>query len=173
LRCFGEDPRYVADAPGCWHREEQLLPVTLFDDLRSLGVHHFGIATGRSEFELATVLESSGLGQHIPVDAMLTGDVLAKPDGRVLDRVLSSLDGLASQAGRSQPGASLFCGDTKDDLDAVLNYRALKGNNARWIGAVAVVRPEEEEFFRRTGSDAVINHIADLPALIESFNQKF
>jgi HAD superfamily phosphatase len=172
LRCFGEDPRYVADAPGCWHREEQLLPHTLLDDLRSLGIHHFGIATGRSRFELATVLESSQLEQHIPIEAMLTGDVLAKPDGRVLDRVLGSLDGLAAQGGRAQPGATLFCGDTKDDLDAVLNYRALKGNDARWIGAVAVVRPEEEEFFRRTGSDAVINHVADLPALIQRFNSK-
>lgn len=172
LRCFGENPRYVIDAPGCWHREEQLLPHTLLDDLRNLGVHHFGIATGRSRVELATVLESSGLDQHIPMEAMLTGDDLTKPDGRVLDRVLGSLDGLATRVGRSQPGATLFCGDTKDDLDAVLNYRALKGNDARWIGAVAVVRPEEEEFFRRTGSDAVINHIADLPALVENFNRK-
>lgn len=166
-RCFGEPPCYVTDAPGCWHREQQLLPETLLDDLRRLGIRHFGIATGRNQVELSTVLESSGLHQQIPAEAIITSEILAKPDGRVLDWVLARLDQVASDAGSLPPGAALFCGDTKDDLDAVLNYRALAGAHARWIGAVAVVRPEEAAFFQRSGSDAVINHIDQLPALVQ------
>ena len=55
-RCFGESPRYVTGAAGCWQREKQLLPESLLADLRALDVRHFGIATGRSQVELATVL---------------------------------------------------------------------------------------------------------------------
>ncbi|MCB0112958.1 MAG: hypothetical protein R2873_13725 [Caldilineaceae bacterium] len=170
LRCFGEAPAFVTDAAGCWHKEEQLLPPTLLADLRTAGIRHFGIATGRNRFELATVLESSGLDREIPAQAMITGDVLAKPDGRVLDRVLHNLDQLAGNRVDNLPGPALFCGDTKDDLDAVFNYRALKGDSARWIGAVSVVRPEESDFFRRSGAEAVIQHVAELPALVDSIN---
>jgi hypothetical protein len=118
------------------------------------------------------VLESSGLEQHIPIEAMLTGDVLAKPDGRVLERVLMSLDQLADAASLSRAGSALFCGDTKDDLDAVFNYRSRAGASARWIGAVAVVGPDEQAFFRRSGSDAVIDHVVHLPTLVRAFNAK-
>lgn len=169
-RCFGEPPAFVGDAVGCWQREQQLLPHSLFADLRSLGVRHFGIATGRNRFELSTVLESSGLDREIPKQAMITGDVLAKPDGRVLELVLNNLDQLALSRADTLPGAALFCGDTKDDLDAVLNYRKLSGAQARWIGAVSVVRPEESDFFRRSGTEAVIHHVAELPALVQRVN---
>lgn len=169
-RCFHEPATHVPDASGCWHKEQQLLPSSLFADLRSLGIRHFGIATGRNRFELSTVLESSGLDREIPMQAMLTGDVLTKPDGRVLDRVLNTLDLLATDRTEPTPGASLFCGDTKDDLDAVLNYRSFKGTEARWIGAVSVVRPEEADFFRQSGTEAVIHHVAELPELVQKVN---
>ncbi len=169
-RCFGESPSYAPMATGCWHNEQPLLPHSLFDDLRSLGIRHFGIATGRSRFELSTVLESSGLDREVPLEAMITGDILTKPDGRVLDLVLGSLDQLATQSAQTRPGPALFCGDTKDDLDAVLNYRSLMGESARWIGAVSVVRPEEADFFRQSGTEAVISHVEHLPALIQSLN---
>jgi HAD superfamily phosphatase len=169
-RAYNEAPGYLADAPGCWHRETQLLPPTLIDDLRAAGVRHLGVATGRNQIELSTVLESSGLHQHIPDDAIITGDVLAKPDGRVLDRILANLAQLAASAGQAPPGAALFLGDTKDDLDAVLNYRKVTGEKARWIGAVAVVQPEEASFFQQAGSDAIIDHVALLPDLIDRVN---
>jgi len=171
LRAFGEPPHHVSDAPGCWHRETQLLPPTLIDDLRAAGVRHLGVATGRNQIELATVFESSGLHHHIPAEAVITGDVMAKPDGRVLDHVLVNLAQLATSAGAPLPGAALFLGDTKDDLDAVLNYRKVTGADARWIGAVAVVQREEEPFFQQAGSDAVINHVALLPELIDRVNK--
>ncbi len=170
-RNFGEQPAYFPDAPGCWHREEKLLPDTLLDDLRAQGIRHFGIATGRNRFELATVLEKGGLTDQIHADAILTSEIMTKPDGRVLHYVLGKLAALAQADGVPAPGSALFCGDTKDDLDAVLNYRKLAQDGARWVGAVAVVGNGEADFFRRAGSDAVIAHVEQLPAVIHNFNR--
>jgi phosphoglycolate phosphatase-like HAD superfamily hydrolase len=165
-RHFGEPPRYVQDAPGCWHQEKQLIPDDLIEQLRGLGVRHFGIATGRDWRELNTVLAASQLDRHIPRHTMLTSDLLSKPDGRVLDWVLGAMGQAAQERGEAPPQAALFCGDTRDDLDAVLNYRQLRGNTARWVGAVAVAPVHEHPFFSQNGSDAALEHIQDLPRLI-------
>lgn len=165
-RHFGEPPRYVQDAPGCWHHEKQLIPQDLIGQLRGLGVHHFGIATGRDWRELDTVLAASQLDRQIPRRTMLTSDLLSKPDGRVLDWVLGAMSQAAQEQGEAPPRAALFCGDTRDDLDAVLNYRQLRGDAAHWVGAVAVAPAHEHPFFGRNGSDAALEHIQDLPRLI-------
>lgn len=172
---FGEAPRFVTDAPGCWHQERQLLPADLLDKLQAAGIRHFGIATGRNRQELATVmatLQESGLDRRIPPEGIVTGDVLAKPDGRVLQLALSGLADQAENDGRPAPQSALFCGDTRDDLQAVLNYRALAGEHAAAgrMGAVAVVPPEEFTFYQRVGSDATIRHVSQLPTLLAAVN---
>ncbi len=166
-RLFGQAPRHVADAPGTWHRERPLWAPDLFHRLQAAGVRHFGLATGRNRMELATVLQVGGLDRFIPAQARITGDVLQKPDGRVLATVLARLHQVASAQGMPPPQAAVYCGDTADDVAAVHNYRRLAGPDATPIYAVAVVPPEEADFFRTLGADVVVSHVEELPPLLE------
>ncbi len=172
-RLFHRPPETIRGAPGTWHREERLLPLDLLGRLRQMGVRHFGIATGRNRNELTTVFERSDLSQEIPATAIVTADELAKPDGRVLKMVLAGFAGTDATPG-SPPRAALFCGDTRDDLLAVLNYRKLTAQESArtWIGAVAVIPEEQDAFYQQAGSDAGIRHVAQLPALVEVLNAR-
>jgi HAD superfamily phosphatase len=176
---LGRTACFLSDAPGTWNHERQLLPDDLLDRLRELGVRHFGIGTGRDRAELSTVLANGSLGHQIAPEAIVTADIATKPDGRVLQLIL---DGLArhgnSQDHRPEPPAvALFCGDTRDDLQVVLNYRALSRTMdgygaAAWMGAVAVVSEEQFLFYQSAGSDATIAHIAHLPELVYALTQR-
>ncbi len=166
-RLFGVVPCHVPDAPGTWHRERPLFSPDLFDRLRSRGIRHFGLATGRNRMELSTVLEASGLARLLAEEACITADVLQKPDGRVLVAALEGLSRVARVRGHPPPRAAIYCGDTADDVAVVHNYRDLAPAGAPPIHSVAVVSQEEADFFRDLGADAVIGHVDELPALLD------
>lgn len=178
-RVFGLPARYVADEPGLWRREVQLLPPDLPDQLREAGVRLFGIATGRTRDELDLVYAAAGLDRHVPEAYIMTGDALSKPDPRVLDHVLTAMNQQAQAAGQPPIRSALFCGDTMDDLMAVLNYRQLQqsrtadnhngaGPGPEWVGAVAVTSRQDFPFFAGAGSDIAVEHIGQLLQVVRS-----
>jgi phosphoglycolate phosphatase-like HAD superfamily hydrolase len=171
-RVFGVPGRIDPPQPGFWQREVKLLPADLPDRLRAAGVRAFGIATGRTREELNLVYESAGLDQVVPEAHILTSDTLTKPDGRVLDLVLTAMQRTAAEAGQPPIRTAIFCGDTMDDLQAVVNYRGLAhAQNPVWMGAVAVAKPTDFPFFQQAGSDAAVTHVAQVEQVVDAINQ--
>lgn len=164
-------PVHGADLPGTWHAERPLVTASLLDCLRHLGIDAMGIATGRPLIELQTVLDNGPLLDYIDFDCMCRGDILKKPDPAVVswcvDRMRSRLP---AQRGRDL--TILYSGDTRDDLDLVLNYNrwdAREPSEALWIGAVSVVPESEFGLFLEAGAAACIDHVSELPAVIQEF----
>ncbi len=78
----------------------------------------------------------------------------------------------AAESGQPPIRTALFCGDTMDDLQAVVNYRSLAhAETPVWVGAVAVVKAEDFAFFQQAGSDAAVTHVAQLPQIVDTVNQ--
>lgn len=161
-RHFGRPAAYHPDAEGTWHHERPLIRAELFDQLRSRGILHHGIATGRSQVELNSVMAFEWLAREFDSAAVMTGDRLAKPDGQVLEYVARALKSSAQKP----PAAALYCGDTRDDLDVVLNYRDLGDESKLWIGAVGVMPESEWPLYKEAGSDILIESIHQLPDLL-------
>ena len=164
-------PVHDTDLPGTWHAERPLVTASLLDSLRHLGIDAMGIATGRPLIELQTVLDNGPLLDYIDFDCMCRGDILTKPDPAVVswcvDRMRSRLP---AQRGREL--TILYSGDTRDDLDLVLNYArwdAREPSEALWIGAVSVVPESEFGLFLEAGAAACIDHVSELPAVVQEF----
>lgn len=156
--------------PGTWHEESPFISVGIFAQLQALGVSAFGIATGRPWLELSTVLDNSDLDTFIPRDAMCTADILHKPDPQVIHWCTQRMRTHAPPV-----TSALFCGDTRDDLQLVLNYRMWPEREAPaglWLGAVSVVPESEFGFFLEAGATACIDHIRFLPAVAEKLNRR-
>lgn len=179
-RVFGLSARFAPQEAGLWRQEEQLLPVDLPDRLRAAGVRVFGIATGRTRDELDLVYRSAGLDQHIPESYIMTGDSLSKPDPRVLDAVISAMSKQVQADGQPPIRTALYCGDTMDDLQAVLNYRTMSQSRPsadgaprpQWVGAVAVTRAQDFPFFAGAGSDIAVEHIDQLEQVVRTLNDR-
>lgn len=171
-RVFDLPARIDPPVPGLWQREVKLLPADLPERLRDAGVRVFGIATGRTNDELGLVYESAGLDQFIPPAHIVTADSLSKPDCRVLERVLAAMQRTAAESGQPPIRTAIYCGDTMDDLQAVVNYRGLAhAEKPVWVGAVAVVKAEDFAFFQRAGSDAAVEHIGQLGQIVDAINR--
>ncbi len=171
-RFQGAEPPLVPVQHGTWQKEFPLISDSVFDALAAVGVTAMGIATGRSDLELQTVLQHSRLADHVPIAAMCTADILTKPDPQVVSWCLERL-GLTG-SGQDAVGV-LFCGDTRDDLQLVLNYAnwdARPSTPAVWLGGVAVVPEPEFEFFLQKGAVACIDHVRHLPELIRRLNER-
>lgn len=167
-RVLGLPARIDPPPPGLWRREVQLFPGDLPDRLGAAGVRAFGIATGRTQDELGLVFASAGLDQFIPPAHIVTAEIFTKPDGRVLDRVLAGM----RQSNGEPIRTAIFCGDTMDDLQAVVNYRGLPHvEKPTWVAAVAVAKPEDFAFFQQAGSDAAVTHVAQLPQIVRAINR--
>lgn len=174
VRFVGPPAPPLPPQPGTWRQETPFVAPDDFARLQALGVSALGIATGRPQLELQTVLDNSPLQQYIPRAHMCTGDVLAKPDPQVMAWCVDRMR--ASRAQDAPPVSSvLYCGDTRDDVQLVLNYRAWPARAPRaglWLGAVAVVPEDEFDFFLRAGADACIDHVSLLPATVEALNER-
>ncbi len=172
-RLLGTPPP-LPPQPGTWHQEVPLISECVFAALTAAGITDMGIATGRSAQELQTVLQHSRLTDHIPISAMCTADILTKPDPAVVAWCLERL-GYAPAGSRAGPVHALYCGDTRDDLQLVLNYAERDSRSpapAVWLGAVAVVPESEFAFFLQEGAAACIDHVRHLPVLIRLLNER-
>lgn len=171
-RVFDLPARIDPPQPGLWKREVKLLPAHLPEQLGAAGVRAFGIATGRTQDELALVYKSAGLDRFIPAAHIVTADTLSKPDGRVLDLALAAIQRTAAESGQGPIRTAIYCGDTMDDLQAVVNYRGLAhAENPVWVGAVAVAKAEDFAFFQRAGSDAAVTHVGQLDQIVKTINR--
>lgn len=158
---------------GTWRQERPLIQPRILDEIQALDNPALAIATGRPWLELQTVLDSSTLLDYIAKTAICTADILEKPDPEVIRWCLARMRNLHGTDGTVS--SVLFCGDTRDDLQLVLNYRGWQAREPAdhlWLGAVSVVDESEFDFFLNAGADACIDHIRHLPRVMRKLNQR-
>ena len=114
---FGLAPHYLPDAPGFVHREAMLYAADFPAQLREAGVKHMGLITGRVGPEVDSAVErmQAHSGERW-WEVVISADECPKPNALALQ--------LAIEAVGARGG--LYIGDTADDFDLVINYRALK-----------------------------------------------
>jgi len=158
---FGRPPIYVRRSEGHITHEKPLVPPEFFDRLEEIGVDRFGIATGRHEHEMYP-LEELGLDGRVPQDAIVTADIVTKPNPEVLRRITSALGGRAG----------VFVGDTRDDLELVLRWKSTPEGQEYPLWAVIVApRKEEQNFYSRAGADIILDGTIGLPEAIMKFKR--
>ncbi len=151
--------RFLPEFRGFIHNEEMFCTPDFFARLRGLGIRHMGIITGRvgPEVDIALEMIEAHCGERW-WEVVVPADVMPKPDPRALELAVAGLAGPC--------GGALYVGDTGDDLDVVLNYRAQRVASAPSILAVALVYPHEQTLYQQRGADFVISHIHELVACL-------
>jgi phosphoglycolate phosphatase-like HAD superfamily hydrolase len=149
---YGQLAHFIPNFPGFARTEKPFCPPDFFARLRTSGIRHMGIITGRVGPEVDAALEM--LEEHSGErwwQVVIPADLMPKPDPRALQMALAGL--------ASPPQAALYIGDTADDLALVLNYRAVKQANEPEVLAVSVASPEERELYMRRGADYVVGDV--------------
>jgi len=156
---FGHPPRYLPDAPGFIHREEILFPSDFPAQLRKTGIRHLGMITGRVGPEVDSALErmQEYSGERW-WDVVIPANICPKPDPRAMR--------LAIEAVGAKGG--LYIGDTADDLDLVLRYRAGKEEYDPDILAAMLVSEDEAATYQERGADFIIRSVVDVIAFLKS-----
>ena len=150
---YGREPKYLPGFEGFVHRERMLFPPDLPKRLRSAGIRHLGIITGRVGPEVDIALEwmEAYVGQRW-WEVVISAAECPKPDPCALR--------LAIEAVRA--GGGLYIGDTADDLDLVLNYRRVQQpGEPDWLAAM-LVEPEEVPIYQQRGADFIVRQVADV-----------
>jgi phosphoglycolate phosphatase-like HAD superfamily hydrolase len=150
---YGFAARYLPDFPGYVHNEVPLCAPDFFRQLRQLGIRHMGIITGRvgPEVDIALEMLEAQSGERW-WEVVVPADLAPKPDPQALRLALAALSGPVR--------AALYVGDTADDLDLVLRYRACQQEGEPPVLAVSLVYPEEVALYQQRGADVVISHIS-------------
>ena len=159
--------------PGTWHAEKPFVTSEILTSLQNIGIDSMGIATGRPLVELQTVLDHGPLLDFIDIECMCHADILKKPDPSVVAWCVDRMRRATDQ--RESVATVLYAGDTRDDLDLVLNYRQWEAREkveSLWIGAVSVVPEAEFSMFLDAGAVACIDHVRELPAVVQEFNAR-
>ncbi|HJT59628.1 MAG TPA: HAD family hydrolase [Ktedonobacteraceae bacterium] len=154
-RWFGRPPRYLPDCPGFVHNEQMLFPPDFFTRLREKGIQHMGMITGRVGPEVDSALEriKAYCGERW-WEVVIAADVCPKPDPRT---IRLALEGIGSKV-----EGGIYIGDTGDDLDVVLNYRATKQADEPDIVAVMVVHKDEVALYQQRGADVIVGAVTDV-----------
>src|SRR2546430_10463692 len=87
-------------------------------------------------------------------DVLIPADICPKPDPRALQLAISGI--------RGEVGGGLYIGDTGDDLDLVLNYRAIKKESEADMLAVMLVHPYEAATYQKRGADFIVGSVVDV-----------
>ncbi|HET9922252.1 MAG TPA: HAD family hydrolase [Ktedonobacteraceae bacterium] len=152
-RRLGHAPRYLPDAPGFVHRETMLFSKDLPTRLRQAGIRHLGLITGRVGPEVDSALERmEAYSGSRWWDIVISADEAPKPDPRALQ--------LAIEAVQSKGG--LYVGDTADDHDVVLNYRAIKTDEEPEFLAVMLVHEDEVSVYQERGAEFIVGSVEDV-----------
>jgi len=152
---LGYTPRYLPDFPGFVHNEEMYFPRDFFAKLRQAGICHMGIITGRvgPEVDIALEMMQAHAGERW-WDVVISADICPKPDPRALQ--------LAIQGIKGGVGGGLYIGDTGDDLDLVLNYRASKNASEPDMLAAMLVDEHEAATYQERGADFIVGSVVDV-----------
>ncbi|HVB72535.1 MAG TPA: hypothetical protein VNE38_03170 [Ktedonobacteraceae bacterium] len=152
---LGRAPRYLPDFPGYVHNEEMYFPPDFFKRLRVAGVRHMGIITGRvgPEVDIALEMMAAHAGERW-WDVVISADQAPKPNPRALQLAIEAIPGGI--------GGGLYIGDTGDDLDTVLNYRAIKREGDAEMLMAMLVYEHEVELYKRRGADFIVRSVVDV-----------
>jgi HAD superfamily hydrolase (TIGR01548 family) len=152
----GGDPPF--EAPGFIHDEPTLVDPATLDALAER--FHVGVVTGRPRAEARIALERASF--DLPDDRLFAmEDGPGKPDPAAL----------VALAGQFDADAVAYAGDTLDDVRTAANARERDPDRTYYgIGVLTGgLRGEEgRRAFERAGADAVVDHVDDLPALLEA-----
>ncbi|HEY6406378.1 MAG TPA: hypothetical protein VIY29_02805, partial [Ktedonobacteraceae bacterium] len=154
---FGHAPRYLGDAAGFVHREKMLYAGDLPWRLRKAGVLHLGMITGRVGPEVDSALERmEAYSGERWWEVVISANECPKPDARAMQ--------LAIMAVGTQGG--LYVGDTADDHDLVINYKAIKAAGEPEILSAMLVHEDEVEVYQQRGADFIIGGVEDVLACL-------
>ncbi|MBI4506772.1 MAG: HAD family hydrolase [Chloroflexi bacterium] len=161
---LGLTPQYAPGAPGLLRTERPLLAPGTLDELAARGVAKLGLLTGRVRVEMAMALEILGFHDPatVPFQAIVTAEDGRKPDPATLARIVASL----------RPRAGLYVGDTADDLALVQRYSATPAAALAPFYAVLVAEGAERAHYQAAGAHAVVQGVADLPALLDALRAR-
>ena len=159
---YGYTPRYLPDFPGFVHNEEMNFPPDFFTNLRDAGIPHLGLITGRvgPEVDIALEMMEAHTGSH-SWDVVISADICPKPDPRALQWAIEGIRGAV--------GGGLYIGDTGDDLDLVLNYRAIKQENEPDMLAVMLVHQHEVATYQKRGADFIVGSVVDVTRCLPDY----
>jgi HAD superfamily phosphatase len=115
---YGLEAHYLPDSVGFFHLEEMLYAPDFIQHLRTAGIQHFGLITGRVGPEVDIALERmAAYSGECWWEVVIPANISPKPDPTALRLAIKAV---AARGG-------LYIGDTADDLDLVRNYRAGQG----------------------------------------------
>ena len=174
----GRTPRYTPDAPGLRQEERLLLTPETLTSLAALGLEKYGLITGRNSPEVEWALQliaPEGVAQavigphgpqaHPPFGVVVPASLYTKPDPQALLHALRTLDARAA----------VYIGDTSDDLDLVLRYRAERQSADDSLPptlAVSVASGAAAETYRQRGADVTISHVSELPDALAALRER-
>lgn len=174
----GREPRYTPEAPGVSHMERSMLTPELFTSLAALGLRKYGLITGRNSPEVEwalrliapdgvadAVMGPHGTRTHAPFDVIVPASLYTKPDPQAL---IHALQTLASQA-------AIYLGDTSDDLDLVLRYRAERVSHEPSLPptlVASVATGAAAETFRQRGADMILSNVSELPDALLALRER-
>ena len=147
---FGHAPRYLPNAPGFVNREEMLFTPEFPARLRKAGIAHLGMITGRVGPEVDSALERmEAYSGSRWWDVVISADQAPKPDPRALQL---AIDAVGTKGG-------LYVGDTADDHDLVINYRAIKKGGDPEILVAMLVHDDEVVVYQERGADFIVGSV--------------
>lgn len=156
-RLKGHKPRHAPPGPGLIEHEVVLVGEDFLPRLRAAGAAHVGIISGRTPAELEAALRMLGWELR-DLDAVVSGDVLRKPDPACLERVVAA----------TGARALVYLGDVRDDWELVRRYRTERASGAEARG-VMVGAAEDLAALRDLGADATLERTDDLFALLTAW----
>jgi HAD superfamily hydrolase (TIGR01548 family) len=147
----------VPASDGMIHRERMLVPPDYPRALRQVGARCVACISGRTPRELDAALRA--LGWHDgDLDAVVTGDMVRKPDPACLEPVIAAC----------APRAMVYVGDVRDDWELVRRHRDERADTppARCIlvGDDADMQP-----YRALGVQATARRALDVPAILQAW----
>lgn len=173
---YQREPQYALDAPGLNSAEISMLKSETLPALAELGLTRYGVITGRISPEVEQALRliapdgealasggAHGVAIHPPFAVIVPASLHTKPDPQAL---LYALEKLGSRA-------AVYLGDTSDDLNLTLRYRAeilSHQPNLPAVLAVAVGDHIAAEFFQARGADMTLSDVSELPAALMALN---
>lgn len=175
---YGRAPRYSPATPGMRQHERSLLAPETLTELAALGLSKYGVITGRVSPEVEWALRliapegepaarggPHGPHTHPPFGVIVPASLYAKPDPAALAHALAALEARAA----------VYVGDTADDLDLVLRYRAERQAPTPDLPptlAVSVASEPAAATFRQRGADIIIAQVSQLPAALLALRQR-
>lgn len=175
---YGREPRYAPEAPGFARAEEPLLSPETLPALAALGVRRYGVITGRISPEVEQALRliapggvtqatggPHGVAAHPPFAVVVPATLYAKPDPQALVYAVETLGARAA----------VYTGDTGDDLELTLRYRAEVLPHRPDLPAVIAVAVGEGAAagqFQARGADITLSAVSELPAALAALRAR-